>query len=150
MKSYKPENPIFSESITITEPTDRAHADNVNAAPKQLIANDLALKALLEKLRTDAGDVMIGPEGTELKNNDTLFVTDEPPLFRNAVYTNMQFGEEVPSGGENWAKLQAGETLQSAENINKLPPGTIVGELEVSDTADPSKTFFADTKNTEA
>ena len=41
MKDYMNENPVFSESIRVTEVSDPAHADNINAAPKQLLQNTL-------------------------------------------------------------------------------------------------------------
>lgn len=47
MKEYTNSTPIFSESIQIVETTDPAHADNINAAPKQLLNNDLVLASIL-------------------------------------------------------------------------------------------------------
>lgn len=54
MKEYQNSSPTFSESILITEPTDPAHADNINAAPKQLLQNDLVLAAALDPDLVDA------------------------------------------------------------------------------------------------
>lgn len=49
MKDYiVSEKPTFSEKIKIVEVTDPVHADNANAAAKQLIENDIALKKMLE------------------------------------------------------------------------------------------------------
>ena len=41
MKKYTvdPKTATYSESIEITETTDTNHADNINQAPKQLMAN---------------------------------------------------------------------------------------------------------------
>jgi len=50
VKQYAPASRKFSEQITIPEISDAAHADNVNAAPKQLIENDLYLKEQSEGL----------------------------------------------------------------------------------------------------
>lgn len=47
MKDYSNDNPQFSSSIQIVEVTDPAHADNVNAAPKQLLDNDAVLASVL-------------------------------------------------------------------------------------------------------
>lgn len=47
MKSYTSTKPSFSNKIKVTEPTDRAHADNINAAPKQLLENTLVLASVL-------------------------------------------------------------------------------------------------------
>ena len=49
MKQYTSKSPTFSNSIMVTEVTDPAHADNINAAPKQLLANTLFLKEQLEE-----------------------------------------------------------------------------------------------------
>ena len=45
MKSYKVNeaDAVFSESINITETTDTNHADNINAAPKEIFENTVAL-----------------------------------------------------------------------------------------------------------
>lgn len=68
MKNYTAGSaPVFSEKIKIVEITDLVHADNANAASKQLIENDLALKAMLEKK-------MEPEEGMGLSHND---YTDE-------------------------------------------------------------------------
>ena len=47
MKDYTSSAPEFSETIRITETTDPAHADIINAAPKQLLENTLVLHAAL-------------------------------------------------------------------------------------------------------
>ena len=57
MKAYTVENPVFSDSIMVTETTDAAHADNINAAPEQLLGNTLALK---EKIETSLSGLEFG------------------------------------------------------------------------------------------
>ena len=59
MKDYTNTAPVFSESIRVTETSDPAHADNINAAPEQLLQNTLvnraytkSLEEVLEKLLT--------------------------------------------------------------------------------------------------
>lgn len=47
MRDYSNDNPQFSSSIQIVEVTDPAHADNVNAAPEQLVQNDTVLAGAL-------------------------------------------------------------------------------------------------------
>ncbi len=47
MKDYTNGSPEFSASIPVVETTDPAHADNINAAPMQLLANDLVLSSIL-------------------------------------------------------------------------------------------------------
>ena len=50
MKNYTTSTPVFSENIEIVETTDSAHADNVNAAPKQLLQNTLFNRDQISKL----------------------------------------------------------------------------------------------------
>lgn len=59
MKDYTNKTPVFSESIRVTETSDPAHADNVNAAPEQLLQNTLvnrdsivSLAGIMEELLT--------------------------------------------------------------------------------------------------
>ena len=87
MKEYTSKEPVFSESIQVVETTDPAHADNVNAAPKQLLQNDLVLHDKIKK----KGRVLIGSSGTPLEKNDTLFVIDEDDNqeFKGASFTNV-------------------------------------------------------------
>lgn len=49
MREYTVDEASFSEGIMITEETDEASADNVNAAPKQLLENTLFLKEKVEQ-----------------------------------------------------------------------------------------------------
>lgn len=44
MKNYTPKTRNFSQSVPNVEVTDTNHADNINAASKQLIENDNYLK----------------------------------------------------------------------------------------------------------
>lgn len=50
MKSYTSNNPTYSSSIQEVETSDPAHADNINAAPEQLLQNDLVMKQTLDGL----------------------------------------------------------------------------------------------------
>lgn len=47
MKDYTVERPTFHTSIEVTETTDTNHADNINAAPKQLLENTLVLASII-------------------------------------------------------------------------------------------------------
>lgn len=51
MKTYTKSDPVFSESIQITETTDPAHADNINVAPKQLLQNTVVNNRAISKLK---------------------------------------------------------------------------------------------------
>lgn len=50
MKSYTSNNPTYSSSIQEVETSDPAHAGNINAAPEQLLQNDLVMKQTLDGL----------------------------------------------------------------------------------------------------
>lgn len=50
MKEYTNTQPEFSKSIQVVETTDPAHADNINAATKQLLQNTLANRQLIGEL----------------------------------------------------------------------------------------------------
>ena len=50
MKDYTNTAPVFSESIRVTETSDPAHADNINAAPEQLLQNTLVNRAYTKSL----------------------------------------------------------------------------------------------------
>lgn len=59
MKDYTNKTPVFSKSIRVTETSDPAHADNINAAPVQLLQNTLvnrdsivSLAGIVEELLT--------------------------------------------------------------------------------------------------
>ena len=48
MIKYTNKNPTFSESILVVEPDDEVSAENNNAAPEQLLQNDLAIASILD------------------------------------------------------------------------------------------------------
>lgn len=48
MKQYTPSKAVYSDSIPVVETSDTNHADNVNAAPKKLLENDIALKEQMD------------------------------------------------------------------------------------------------------
>lgn len=50
MKEYTSTEPVFSDSIQVVETTDPAHADNINAATKQLLQNTLANRQAVSDL----------------------------------------------------------------------------------------------------
>lgn len=62
MRSYTEKNPVFSDNITIVEETDPVNADNNNAAPMQLLQNDLVLSAMIGNIIM-AEDIVIPTEG---------------------------------------------------------------------------------------
>ena len=50
MKEYTNTQPEFSKSIQVVETTDPAHADNINAATRQLLQNTLSNRAVIGRL----------------------------------------------------------------------------------------------------
>ncbi len=52
MKKYTNAAPAFSESIQVVETSDPAHADNINAAPIQLLQNTLANRQKINALES--------------------------------------------------------------------------------------------------
>ena len=54
MKDYTNNTPIFSEAIAITETSDPAHADNINAAPIQIFQNTLCNRQSIEQVKQSA------------------------------------------------------------------------------------------------
>lgn len=91
MKSYRPDKPAFSDTIMVTETTDPAHPDNVNAAAIQLIQNDVIMsqelaqaKAELEECNRILDDLIHGGTLTarvETESGDTLTTEAEEELL---------------------------------------------------------------------
>lgn len=86
MKDYTNTAPVFSESIRVTETSYPAHADNINAAPEQLLQNTLvnraytkSLEEVLEKLLTK-GMISVNFVTADRKQ----FVTSDGKVFRAA------------------------------------------------------------------
>ena len=78
MKTYTESDPKFSDSIQITETTDPAHSDNINAAPKQLLQNTLAL-------RKQAGELN---ENLALHTHAWSAITSKPNTFPASAHTH--------------------------------------------------------------
>lgn len=72
MKKYISSNPEFSNEINIVEPTDPAHADNVNAAPKQLLENTLVNKSDIEELQEKTNDLDTWKNSTQQRLDNCL------------------------------------------------------------------------------
>lgn len=70
MKEYTHDSPVFHNSIQITEPTDTSHADNINAGPKQLLENTLALRNMINSLKNQVAGM--GSQGSWEYASETL------------------------------------------------------------------------------
>lgn len=75
MKDYTNSSPVFSESIRITEPSDPAHADNVNAAPKQLLQNSLANREEICKLQAKLDSLLALVCGYSYNRNEKKIIS---------------------------------------------------------------------------
>ena len=62
MKEYTSSTPVFSESIRITDTKDPGHADNVNAAPKQLLQNTLCNRQMIEQMQLSEVDITVSAD----------------------------------------------------------------------------------------
>lgn len=94
MKDYTNDTPVFSDTISITETSDPAHADNINAAPKQLLDNTICNHRMIEQMQLSGTDVVIpvkawtgfaAPYTAEIKmpgatDNSTVVVLPHPDI----------------------------------------------------------------------
>ena len=95
MKSYTvSKNPVFSASVQVIEESDPVNAEVTNVPTKQLIENDLALKAMLEKK-------MEPEEGMGLSHND---YTDEDKEAVDGL-NGLGFGQDAEG---NWGYTAPG------------------------------------------
>lgn len=141
MKDYTSSGPVFSPSIKVVETTDPAHADNINAAPKQLLQNTLANRAVLEGLFgfnyegngllnnvlgcVRDGETLIIPAGMGVVEDETLVLTGGIPY--------------VPTGGGGSSEYVLPVATASqlggvkiGEGINAKADGMISVDLEES------------------
>ena len=122
-------------TLDVPQWTRETRADGVEMAKviEKLLNNEVYLK------RT-RGRVFVGAEDTDLEENDTLFVVDEPKKFEAAAYNNLVFGAAA-SGDELWA--QAGGDSRAAEGKAENNANITEGKLSVSEQAAPDADFFA-------
>ena len=116
MKKYTKSDPTFNEEITITEPTDPGHADNINAAPKQIFENTLANKKEIEKgdskertITFTSGDVE-GDAATEWSDVEKMVSGEKHKSLFNKISTmfkNVRYLYNV-LGSEDLSQIGAG------------------------------------------
>lgn len=139
MKNYTNDSPHFSESISITETTDAAHADNINAAPKQLLQNTLVLKTDTEALKKQS-EVLMGTadptESTKGEIGQTYLNTDTKKTF---ICTDA----DHDAGVYSWTGISGGVAPQL---IVKVDTGSLVtvskGETTLTATAADGQAKF--------
>ena len=103
MKDYNVENPEFHESVKIVETTDPAHADNVNAGPKQIYENTMYLKQVFE-----AGS----PDNFVSSRN---YEEGECCTYEGRTYRALS---DIPAGdwnAENWTLTNAYNEISKSE-----------------------------------
>ena len=79
MRDYTVSRPVFSRTVKIVETTDTAHADNVNAAPEQLLQNTLVN---YEKIRQIKDGMEDGSFASAMFN----LVSGGDPSLHNTTY----------------------------------------------------------------
>lgn len=124
MKSYKVNeaDAVFSESINITETTDTNHADNINAAPKEIFENTVALnrevKTIKKNMEEESGE-SIG------YNNESSGLTDRPAERTGLLRKNRFSGLYADEQQRQYPKIGR-KNQEPAEN--EVPGNT--GERE--------------------
>ena len=125
MKEYTEQNPVFSDTIQITEITDAAHADNINAAPKQLLENTLVLKEKMEQ-----AEQMINDKATEIaKNNDELEQRVEQTLNEKSEQIDQAIEGEAKKHFTNLYGLMDKTITISGKTITR-----VVGDITLTST----------------
>lgn len=134
MRSYTSSDPKFSEEISVVETTDPAHADNINAAPEQLLQNTLVNKKNIEeqekKVLFKTGDskdntvtfeqASIRSNITSGENHSTLFGKIKKYLFDlkavafSGSYSDLSNKPTIPSASSTTPKA-AGTATKGSE-----------------------------------
>ncbi|MDE6916719.1 MAG: hypothetical protein K2P39_07990, partial [Lachnospiraceae bacterium] len=128
MKDYTEKNPVFSDTIKITDTSDPGNALLLNAAPKQLLQNDLVLAAKIEKFfgGTDNESESGFAEGLDAEN-----VIDAI----NKLFTQ---------GNENKQKLVDNLIAMGIEASTEDTWGTLLDKvLDMTDTSEDTVTAAA-------
>lgn len=130
MKEYQSSSPAFSESILITEPTDPAHADNINAAPKQLLQNDMVLAAALDPDLVDAAFKKVFPS-LDPETDPDVMTEDEIEEAIDTTWTGES--SDDPDAMSSTEVTQALNTTWSGEastDPDAMTPEEIDGAIE--------------------
>lgn len=139
MKEYTSNEPVFSPVIHVVETSDPAHADNINAAPMQLLQNTIANRLAI------AGLLGFTYEGNGILRNIIGCVYDEEMLIIPSELATVD-GEVITlsegnllvgsggssgggSGGEGYVLPVATASrlggVKIGEGIDSSPDGTI-------------------------
>lgn len=143
MKDYTSVEPVFSSVIKVVETTDPAHADNINAATKQLLQNTIANRNVLNGLfgftyEGDGllcnllgclrdGDMLIIPASMGRVDGDTLYLASGIPFVPQGGIGGGSAGTEyvLPvASATQLGGVKIGEGIESASDgtisVNKM------------------------------
>ncbi len=132
MKSYSPDGtPEFADSIQICETTDKGHADNINAAPKQLLENDLALKDEMDRnfLKKDhvANNLVTTNGGWALDARQGKVLKDEINGINGNLSQTIRF--ELIKNGNIGANATISHTFSMPINTSNILVFSIDGNI---------------------
>lgn len=95
LREYTTSSPAFSDKINIVETTDPAHADNINAATKQLLENTLKLREENEIILQIANRTYEGRDLTHIFADEISNYSDEWAWINDLRKLNMLKGIHV-------------------------------------------------------
>ncbi len=166
MKDYTTDNPVFSDKIPIVERADLVNYENKTKAEKQLLQNDLVLKARMDKY-LGGDDNTEGPEFAEgIQSEDVIGAINE--VFQLGSEKKKQLVENLTALGitastdETWEMLLGkilslintssdtvtAETLLSGYTAHNAAGAKITGTLaDKTGTADHSAEASIDVTN---
>lgn len=120
MKDYTNESPAFSDKIKILETTDTDHADNFNKFAKQLLDNDIALKALFDEFVGRIKEIAFSGSYDDLEDKPEKF---PPASHKHAKADITNFPSSMPASDVySWAKAANKPSYSWSEIGSK--PGT--------------------------
>lgn len=122
MKIYTKKNPVFNEEIMITETGDPGHADNINAAPKQILENTLAnRKELREGDSKDRTVTFVSGDADADTANEW---TDVPKMTSGESHKSLI--EKISTMFKNVRFLYK---LLGSTDLSEIGDGTVAGIL---------------------
>lgn len=102
MREYTTSSPLFSKKINIVETSDPAHADNINAATKQLLENTLKLREENEIFKRIANGIYTGRDLTQVFAAEIAEFEDEWDWIRYKIQWSIDFDENPNTSGTHF------------------------------------------------
>lgn len=147
MTNYQSTDPVFSYTIPITETTDRAHADNINAAPIQLLQNTVVLAAMLSGLISISYDedreILVIPSAIP------AYVEKETLYLPEGMATVEDETMELSAGSIGSSLIISGGSGASGDYVLPAATATTLGGVKVGEglTVTSDGTLSADLKS---